>query len=147
MIFSFECSHFMLLPACRPFSQGSAPSACQSVSSVFQRQRCRPILEPLCFAAVGPSVALEILSGEPSEPCAERGIGGSVVEFSPPMRETRVRFPASAVFLLLIPFPAQTFHSLVFACCTRKSDDVVVLATRSTKMRINSLRINSRRQS
>ena len=31
--------------------------------------------------------------------CAQTSTGGSVVEFSPATRETRVRFPASASFL------------------------------------------------
>ena len=52
-IFSLECSHFTLLHDCNLSWQAFASSACQSVNSVFQTQRCKPLSESLLFARRG----------------------------------------------------------------------------------------------
>ena len=130
----------MLLPDCESLSQAFASGACQSVNSVFQRQRGKPILELFCFPATGSSVILEMLSGELSETWTERSIGGSLVEHSLPTRESQARFPANAQCFSLL-FPSLTFHaSSLFARCIVKSETSVVLATRSRKMRTKILK-------
>lgn len=108
LIFSFDCPHSMLLPDCESLSQAFASGACQSVSSVFQIQRGKPILELFCLATPGSSVALEMLSGELSETWTGRSIAGSVVEHSLPTRESQPRFPANAQCFSLF-FPPRLF--------------------------------------
>ena len=117
-IFSLECSHFTLLHDCSPSWQAFAPSACQSVNSVFQTQRCKPLSESLLFARRGCRSRFGDSFRRAVRTSNERGIGGSVVEFSPPTRETRVRFPANASCSCYFFIP--DFSLLGFACSTRQ---------------------------
>ena len=81
-------------------------SAFQSVSSIFQRQH---LFGSLLFPHHRRLVIVEILSGELSKCRLWQSIGGSVVEFSPPTRETRVQFPANAGC-------PSTFHTSSLFC-------------------------------
>lgn len=90
-------------------------------------------------------VSLGALPWEPSKTSTAEGIGGSVVEFSPPTRETRVRFPANA--RCRPPLSRSSSSALFLPAAHSKSNYLVVLAARRTKMRTKILKVVlSRRQ-